>query len=166
MISVDVKHHIYLLMNGYRSKKQKRHQKCRSSTVRGVHAALIVGSPILWSRPFCSLCQTNANAWNMPSLDKACWRPHSQFNVSKIISSFPFLFYHSKRSEFCTWKRLSHSSDHYQATWCAQLLFVCSCLCVCVCVCVCVCAASCMYLLSGFNNKCIRKHCVKYENLR
>ena len=49
--------------------------------------------PVLWRPPFCAVCQTNANAWNLPSLDQSM-RASPQ-SVSKIIS-----FYHSKRSEF------------------------------------------------------------------
>ena len=56
---------------------------------------------------------------------RACWHPHSQPNVSKIIFFFfsSFFFNHSKQSEFRTQKeRLSQSNDLMQAVWCAQLL--------------------------------------------
>ena len=44
-------------------------------------------------------------------LSKVCGRPHSQSNVSKILSSFLFLFYYSKRSEFRTRKERQMSND-------------------------------------------------------
>ena len=69
--------------------KQKRHQKCRSSIVRGVHAALIVtpGTP-----QFCEGVRFVPCTKPTRTLEtcllwiKACGCPQSQSSVSKIMS--------------------------------------------------------------------------------
>ena len=134
-------------------KQQKRHQKCR-----------FVGSTQLWWFPSFVKASVLCPLPNQRERLKHTFvgsKPAEDQCQQNYLSFFSFFFYHSKRSELRTRKeRVSQSSDHYQAMWDAQLLFVCSCCC-CVCVCVCVCeGASCTFSLWGWNNKFIRKSSV------
>ena len=86
--------------------KQKRHHKCRLSTVCWVHAALIVGSPgFVKASVLCHLLNQRERLKDaFVGAKPAAGRPHSQYSVKQ---NYIFLYY-SKRSQFRTRKeRLS-----------------------------------------------------------
>ena len=84
--------------------KQKRHQKCRSSTVRGVHATLIVGSPsFVKESVLCRLPNQRERLKHAFFGSKPADVPRASPVSAKLC-----LFNHSKRSGLCTRKeRLS-----------------------------------------------------------